>query len=206
MVAPAVLPEVLVTAGGSAGGGAFASGLTALGGSLLEGLFGHHSAKKQMAFQERMANTQFQRAAADLQKAGLNRILALGSPAAAPSGAGSMISSPASAAAALRSSATQANLADAQEEQMVASAKQANAAAGAATAAADKDDKLALQAEAQTKLINEQQRVTAQDADFYDQWGIPASAASGMAGVGVGALGNLGKVFKFFTQKPGVKK
>lgn len=37
-------------------------------------------------FQERMANTQFSRAADDMDRAGLNRILALGQPAAASSG------------------------------------------------------------------------------------------------------------------------
>lgn len=45
-------------------------------------------AKRNRAFQAYMANTQYQRAAKDMDKAGLNRILALGSPAAAPSGAG----------------------------------------------------------------------------------------------------------------------
>ena len=43
-------------------------------------------AREQMDFQERMSNTAYTRAARDLENAGLNRILALGSPASSPGG------------------------------------------------------------------------------------------------------------------------
>ena len=50
-------------------------------------------AREQMQFQERMSNTAYQRAATDLESAGLNRILALGNPASTPGGASATMQS-----------------------------------------------------------------------------------------------------------------
>jgi HD-GYP domain-containing protein (c-di-GMP phosphodiesterase class II) len=52
------------------------------------------NAREQMVFQERMSNTAYQRSAQDLEKAGLNRILALGNSASSPSGAMGTVQTP----------------------------------------------------------------------------------------------------------------
>lgn len=65
-----------------------------LGGSVISGLFNAREASKNRDFQESMSNTAYQRAAADLEKAGLNRVLAFGSPASSPSGATASMQAP----------------------------------------------------------------------------------------------------------------
>lgn len=59
----------------------------AIGGSMLTNSAQNAASKKQMDFQYYMSNTAYRRAAKDLEKAGLNRILAIGSPASTPQGA-----------------------------------------------------------------------------------------------------------------------
>lgn len=68
------------------GGSLLNAGLGALG-SFGSAKMSQDMAREQMDFQERMSSTAYQRAADDLEAAGLNRILAIGSPASSPGGA-----------------------------------------------------------------------------------------------------------------------
>ena len=95
------------------------------------------AAREQMAFQERMSNTAYQRASKDLEKAGLNRIIAMGNPASSPVGAmatipdfGGAITSGMSAGAATQTSALQTARFDEDMAKLVAETKTLNTKLG----------------------------------------------------------------------------
>lgn len=93
-----LMPETTVSAASlpaSAGLlGSLAGGIAGLGGSVLGGLFNARQAKKNREFQERMANTAFQRSVKDLKAAGLNPMLAYMNQAATPSGSTASMQAP----------------------------------------------------------------------------------------------------------------
>lgn len=107
-----------------------------LAGGYLQSRYNAKEASKNRNFQREMSNTAYQRAAADLNKAGLNRVLALGNPASTPAGSSASISAPelgssftqgASAATARQLQRSQVALTDQQAELASAQAAKARA-------------------------------------------------------------------------------
>lgn len=96
-----------------------------LGGAYLQGQFNADQAKENREFQAYMSSTAYQRAANDLEKAGLNRILALGNPASTPGGAVGMMGNPnigggfaAGASAGTAAASAKQNIAESQQRSL----------------------------------------------------------------------------------------
>lgn len=98
-------------------GSALSGGLSAVGSSVLQGWYNHQEAKFQRNWEENMSGSAYRRAALDLEAAGLNRVLALGSPASTPSSAAATIAPPKLAESAIAAASAKQQIA--QSESLV---------------------------------------------------------------------------------------
>lgn len=152
---------------------AAAAGLGTLG-AIGTAKLSQDQANRQMDFQERLSGTAYQRAAADLEAAGLNRILALGSPASTPSGAMGTVPDISSSMANALTSSSQV-MTEKQQRKLMASQgvqAEANAKQAAASEALLKEQKRSEKARADVQSTISQRMLDGDQAieDMF-RWG-----------------------------------
>jgi len=162
-------------------------------------------ARENRAFQERMSSTAYQRAATDLSAAGLNRILALGSPASSPGGStavmqnakaplGQAVSSATTTALNLKSQLAQIKNIEADSDLKKAMADQATQNTSSLVSSKRLSD-----AEASIKELGIHGVRT--ESEFY-KW-INENDLAVMYGVAKGATGWAGDILKGILKKAG---
>lgn len=98
------------------------AGAAASGG--IQHWFNERSAEKSRDWQEYMSNTSYQRAANDLEAAGLNRVLALGQGASTPSGATASIQNPRLSETGIMAASAKQQIAQSQAEEKLISQRE----------------------------------------------------------------------------------
>ena len=155
------------------------------------------AAREQMDFQERMSSTAYQRAADDLEAAGLNRVLALGSPASSPGGAMPNISNELQGLASGVSAAAHsaADLATKRENIRLIKSQRA-----AADEAANVSYEQAETIRQQGLNTAQQVRINKVEADFSEEFHSYLKSLEA-AGKGLGVTGDLIKIFNQFMRQ-----